>query len=71
MRIAIPKFNKEQREGLAKVCDNVASAYLIAAIVGGLIDHKVGWETGAVLAGCFVLLIYVGVKLRKGDEDAD
>lgn len=36
------KVNKEQREGVAKVSDNLATACMVAAIVGGFIDDKIG-----------------------------
>ncbi|SDW17374.1 hypothetical protein SAMN05421882_100482 [Nitrosomonas communis] len=44
--------NKEQREGLAKVSDNVATASVVAALLGGLIDKKV--TIFAVLALIFL-----------------
>ena len=64
-------FNKEQREGLAKVSDNLATASIVSAMVGGFIDHKVGWQVVTTLVIlCFVLL-FVAYLLRKGDEDGN
>ena len=34
-------FNKDQREGLAKVADNLATATIVATVVGGFIDNKI------------------------------
>lgn len=67
------KFNKGQRESLAKVVDNLATACMIAAIVGGLVDHKIGWETIVVLIGLFFLLLSVSyiLRLEKGDNDGN
>ncbi len=67
----IPVFNKEQREGLAKVSDNVATASVIAALLGGFVDQKV--TIGGVLALIFLAIIFLMVSyiLRKGAEDGD
>lgn len=35
------EFNKGQREGIAKIADNLATACMVAAIVGGLVDQKI------------------------------
>lgn len=44
------KFNKNQREGIAKVTDNLATACMVAAIVGGLVDAKIGWGTAVFVS---------------------
>ena len=36
------EINDNQRDGLAKVADNLATASMVAAIVGGIVDHKIG-----------------------------
>lgn len=36
-------LNRDQREGIAKVSGNLATASMVAAIVGGAVDHKIGW----------------------------
>ncbi|AKH37859.1 MULTISPECIES: hypothetical protein [Nitrosomonas] len=66
-----PVFNKEQREGLAKVSDNVATASVVAALLGGLIDKKV--TIFAVLALIFLasMFLIVSFILRKGADDGD
>ena len=61
------KFNAEQKEGLAKIADNLATACIVAMIVGGLVDHKLGVKTVALLGIGFSGLIFVGLILRKGD----
>ena len=63
------KFNKEQREGIAKVTDNLATASMVAAIVGGLVDEKIGWPTAIFLVCIFIILLSFGVKLRKGGAE--
>lgn len=66
------QFNKDQREGVAKVADNLATACMVAAIVGGFVDNKIGWATVSVLAGLCVVLICIGIILRKkGDENGN
>lgn len=64
-------FNKDQREGLAKVSDNVATASVIAALLGGFIDNKV--TLVGVLALIFLAIIFLIVSyiLRKGANDGN
>ena len=69
MRICV--FNKDQREGLAKVSDNVATASVIAALLGGFIDNKVTFI--GVLALIFLAIVFLIVSyiLRKGANDGN
>lgn len=62
------QFNEQQKEGLAKVADNLATASMVSAIVGGLVDHKIGWPTSLFLLSFFLVLISVALLLRKNDE---
>lgn len=66
-------LNKDQREGIAKVADNLATACIVAAIVGGLVDNKIGWAAVLFLFVMFVVLVSAGIFLRKpkGDENGD
>lgn len=65
-------FNKDQREGFAKFTDNLASASMIAAIVGGLVDGKIGWITVMLLCIFSIVFLFAGAFLRKeGDKDGD
>lgn len=59
------QFNKEQREGIAKISDNLATASMITAIVGGLVDHKIGWAVSLFLFGIFFVLVWIGIQFRK------
>lgn len=59
------RFNKDQREGIAKIADNLATASMVAAIVAGFIDNKIGWPTIMALSVVFVVLVFVGVSMRK------
>jgi len=65
------QFNKDQREGLAKQADNLSTASMVAVIVGGLVDRKIGWEVTAVLFGFFLILSFAALMLRKGDKNGD
>lgn len=40
------KSNTGQREGLAKVADNIATACMVG-LIGGIVENKIGWG-GAV-----------------------
>jgi hypothetical protein len=63
------KFNKDQLEGVAKVVDNLATAAMVAAMVGGFVDHKIGWGTILALFVMFVVLVSAGISLRKSKGD--
>lgn len=65
------RFNKNQTagRGIAKVADNLATACMVAAIVGGFVDSKIGWPTVTVLCLAFVVLAFVGVFLRQEGDD--
>lgn len=63
------KFNKEQKEGLAKVCDNAATACMIGVFIGGLMEHKFGIADSLGLVTIFVVLIFCAVFLRGDDHD--
>lgn len=63
------KFNKEQLEGVAKVVDNLATASMVAAMVGGFVDNKIGWGTILALFMMFVVLVFIGITLRKSKGD--
>lgn len=66
------RFNKDQREGIAKIADNLATASMVAAVVSGFIDNKIGWPTIVALSGVFVVLVFVGVVMRKeGGRNGD
>jgi len=60
-------FNKDQREGVAKVLDNLATACMVALVVSGTVDHKISLETGVALFAMFVVLAFMAITLRKGD----
>jgi uncharacterized membrane-anchored protein len=66
-----PKFNKDQREGLAKVADNVATASMVAALIGGFVDRKTGLAAVLTLVVLAFTLLFVSYILRKGDENGD
>ena len=63
------RFNKRQLEGFAKIVDNLATASVVAAIVGGIVDHKVGVFEIVVLSMFAVALAAIGAYLRKGERD--
>ncbi|MEW6163614.1 MAG: hypothetical protein AB1642_00985 [Pseudomonadota bacterium] len=65
------EFNEEQREGIAKVSDNLATASMVTAIVGGLVDHKIGYGVALALVAMFIVLLFVGVQLRKKGDDGN
>ncbi|MDD5267640.1 MAG: hypothetical protein PHO08_10990 [Methylococcales bacterium] len=66
-----PVFNKDQREGLAKVADNVATASVVAALLGGFVDKKVTIVGVLVLIFLAIIFLIVSYILRKGENDGD
>lgn len=66
-----PVFNKEQREGLAKVADNVATASVVAALLGGFVDKKMTLVGVLVLIFLAIIFLIVSYILRKGADDGD
>ena len=64
-------FNKDQREGLAKVADNLATASIVATVVGGFIDNKIDILKGFTLITIATLFLIISYIFRKGDNDGD
>ena len=66
-----PVFNKDQREGLAKVTDNVATASVVAALLGGFVDKKVTILGVLMLIFLTIIFLIVSYILRKGEDDGN
>jgi hypothetical protein len=64
-------FNKDQREGFAKIADNLATAMIVATVVGGFIDNKIDMSKGFVLLGIAILFLGISYNFRKGEDDGD
>lgn len=62
------KFNKDQREGLAKVLDNIATAFIVGVAVGALADHKLTALQIYSLLLCSLFMISVATGLRGVKE---
>lgn len=63
------RFNKNQREGVAKVLDNLATACMVAVVISGFVDDKIGWQTGGALFAMFAVLLSIAIRLRKEDSN--
>jgi hypothetical protein len=59
------RLNKDQRDGLAKVCDNLATALMLAVMIGGWIEEKIGLVAIANLLISALGLVTLAVMLRK------
>jgi putative Ca2+/H+ antiporter (TMEM165/GDT1 family) len=64
-------FNKNQSEGLAKVVDNLATASIVAVIVGGFVDNKINFVQGIVLVVVAVTFLVIAYILRRGEDDGN
>lgn len=62
-------FNKDQREGLVKVSDNVATASVLAALLGGFVEEKITIIGVLILIVLSVVFLMVSYILRKGEEN--
>lgn len=66
------KINDNQREGLAKVADNLATAAIVAVIAGGIVEKKIGLAATSLLLCLFFVLLYIAFNLRgKESENGD
>lgn len=66
------RLNKDQRDGLAKVCDNLATALMLAVIIGGWVEEKLGLVAIANLLISALGLVTLAVVMRarrNGDGD--
>ena len=64
-------FNKRQREGLAKIADNLATASLVTGIIGGVVDQKLLLWQIVVLVVLFCSFAATGVWLKRAEGDDD
>lgn len=61
-------LNQAQREGLAKVIDNIATAIAVSVSVGLAIDPRVTIGPALFLGACSFVLLMGSVRLRKEVE---
>lgn len=53
------KFNKEQKEGVARFIDTLAASAVIGAVVGITGHSQINpWEIGALFTACSILLSF-------------
>lgn len=62
-------FNEKRLAGLAKIADNVATAIVVIAVVGGVAEHRFSLCDTAALIAIAVVLAGIGMVLKKGDGD--
>lgn len=65
------RFNNDQREGLAKVLDTIAAAFIIGVTAAVAIDHKIGMADGILLVAFAISLISIAITLRGMKEQED
>jgi len=59
------RLNKDQREGLAKIGDNIATALVLASILGWWVEGRFSVSLALGLTGFAASLIVLSVLLRK------
>ncbi len=65
------RLNKHQREGLAKICDSLATAFLLGAVFGFWVEEKLGLNVTVTLLILGIFSITLGVLMRfQRDSDA-
>ena len=65
------RINDKQREGIAKVFDNFATANAVAAVLGGFIDHKLVFWQAMVLVLISAGFLSLACALRKSEGERD
>ncbi len=66
------RLNKDQRDGLAKVCDNLATGLMLAVILGGWVEEKIGVAAiGNLLLSSVGLVTLATVLRRKEGHHGD
>ena len=65
------KFNKDQREGLAGISDNLATAFAISPVLAGWIDGKMGPKHLVVLLLLFLAFVIFSLMFRSEGENGN
>jgi hypothetical protein len=64
------RLNEDQRDGLAKVCDNLATAFILTAVLGSWIESKIGvWQAITVLLVATASVIFSLYFRAEGKND--
>ncbi len=58
------RLNKDQRDGLAKISDNLATAFLLGGVFGFWVEEKFGVMTATTLLILGVFSITLGTIFR-------
>jgi hypothetical protein len=63
-------YNREQKEGIAKILDGIAQAFIIGTTVGsiGFTEHKISAITAGFILLMSLALIYVACLIRGSKE---
>jgi undecaprenyl pyrophosphate phosphatase UppP len=64
-------FNKEQREGFAKIADNLVTASIVATILGGFVDKKIGAFEVTVLISIAVTFLVMSYVFRRSEDNGN
>ncbi|NBW00801.1 MAG: hypothetical protein EBR85_03660 [Betaproteobacteria bacterium] len=62
------KLNKDQRDGLAKISDNIATVLVLASILGWWAEGRIGFPAALGLTVVSTIFIVCGVLFRKGNR---
>jgi hypothetical protein len=65
------RLNKNQRDGLAKICDNLTTAFIITAVLGSWIEDRVSIFQAAAVLMCAIGFATLGVYFRKEIGDGE
>ena len=64
-------LNPSQREGLAKISDNLATAVAVAVVLAGWIEGKIPVLQLVVLLMLFTIFVTFGLYFRKERSSAN
>ena len=65
------RLNKHQREGLAKISDNLATAFAISFVLAGWIVGKMGPKHLVVLLLLFLAFVIFSLMFRSEGENGN
>ncbi len=59
------RLNKNQRDGLAKICDNLTTAFIITAVLGSRVEARVSSAQAGAILMCAIGFANLGDYFRK------
>ncbi len=64
------RLNKDQRDGLAKISDNLATAFLLGGVFGFWVEEKFGVSiaVAVLILGIFSIILGVVFRIQRSSH---